>query len=43
VQNSWPIRPAVELIVTTCPARWARMTGSTARVTVSGLREEHPA
>ena len=34
--NSCPIRPAVELIVTTCPARWARMTGSTARVTFSG-------
>ena len=28
--------PAVEEIVTTSPERWARMTGSTARVTFSG-------
>ena len=34
--NSPPISPAVELIVTTMPERWARMTGSTARVTWSG-------
>jgi hypothetical protein len=36
VQNSCPIRPAVELMVTTSPDRRARMTGSTARVTFSG-------
>ena len=36
MQNSCPIRPAVELMVTTSPERWARMTGRTARVTFSG-------
>ena len=36
MQNSWPTMPAVEEIVTTSPERWARMTGSTARVTFSG-------
>jgi transcriptional regulator with XRE-family HTH domain len=34
--NSPPISPAAELIVTTRPWRWARITGSTARVTFSG-------
>ena len=36
VQNSWPTMPAVEEIATTRPERWARMTGSTARVTLMG-------
>ena len=34
--NSWPISPAVDEIVTTCPDRCARITGSTARVTFIG-------
>jgi hypothetical protein len=34
--NSPPISPAVELIVTTTPERWFRITGSTARLTFSG-------
>ncbi len=36
VQNAWPTMPAVEEIATTSPERWARMTGSTARVTFIG-------
>ena len=36
MQNSCPTMPAVEEIVTTSPERWARMTGSTARVTFTG-------
>ena len=32
VQNCWPAIPAVDEIATTRPDRWARMTGSTARV-----------
>ena len=35
-QNSPPTMPAVEEIVTTRPARWARMTGRVARVTLTG-------
>lgn len=34
--NAWPTMPAVDDIVTTRPDRWVRMTGSTARVTLSG-------
>src|SRR6266568_6443149 len=36
LQNSWPTMPAVDEIVTTRPERWARMIGSTARVTFNG-------
>src|SRR5215217_7223955 len=36
LQNSWPTMPAVDEIDTTRPERWARMTGSTARVTFTG-------
>ena len=36
MQNSWPVIPAVEEIAMTRPERWARITGSTARVTFSG-------
>ena len=36
VQNTCPVMPAVEEIVTTRPERWARRTGNTARVTFSG-------
>lgn len=34
--NAWPETPAVEAMVTTGPWRWARITGSTARVTFTG-------
>ena len=36
MQNAWPAMPAVEEMATTSPARWARMAGSTARVTFIG-------
>src|SRR5215218_2862657 len=39
VQNSWPTMPAVDEIATTKPERWARMAGSTARVTLTGPKK----